>query len=146
MPRKPFAAVQENRMHPSKGRPLKKKRRSSSSQQQHKSGPVHYKIIAYEKENASAEKACRRDDHLGFLIVESRNASFSNLRAAVEEELDPESIPGPAWRFFVPNLGTITKKQEEALGPAAIFFDQAFNGSLGDGSVDNPYQLSVLSP
>ena len=87
MPRKPLAVVQGNRMQSSKGRPLKKKS-YSSNQQQHvglmsgnsnaaslsksrstEAGAVHYKIIACEKENASAENASRHDEHLGFLIT-----------------------------------------------------------------------------
>ena len=146
-------------MQSSKGRPLKKKSHSYN-QQQHVglmpgnrnaksrstgAGAVHFKIISCEKENASAENASRRDDPLGFLIMESRDASFADLRAAVEEELDPEWIPGSAWKFVLQSLGVITKKQEEALGPAASFFEKAFKTRLGDGSVANPYQLALLS-
>lgn len=107
--------------------------------------PVHFKLISRQNDLAVEANVVTHDDQLGFLIMDSRNATFVDVRAAIKEEFDPDTIPGSTWKFVLPSLGPISARQEQNLGSVARFFEKAFEARLGDGSVDNPFQLSLLS-
>lgn len=85
------------------------------------------------------------DEHLGFVRLESRNATFSDARAAIQEDMDPESLPGDAWKFYLPPIGPVSKRQEESFGSVSTFLlGQEFEGRLGDGSLNCPFILYLL--
>ena len=97
---------------------------------------VHYTLIKCQKESVGDGSL---DNRLGFVMLESRDATFADVRAAIEEEVDP----GDNWRFVVPSLGPVSRKQEECLGPVVSFLQRKFDDQLGDGSIDSPFELSL---
>jgi hypothetical protein len=85
------------------------------------------------------------DEHLGFVRLESRNATFSDARATIQEEMDPESLPENSWKFYLPPIGPVSKRQEQSFGSVSSFLlGQEFEGRLGDGSLDSPFILYLL--
>jgi hypothetical protein len=85
------------------------------------------------------------DKPLGFVRLESRNATFSDTRAAIQEDMDPESLPGDAWKFYLPPIGPVSKRQEESFGSVSSFLlSQEFEGRLGDGSLNSPFTIYLL--
>ena len=102
--------------------------------------PIHYKIIYRQKASGDV------DSHIGFLAVNSQqsDATFTDIRAMIHEELDPESLPKGDWKFVVPTLGPIGHRQESSIGPVASLYKRAFEGKLGDGSGFNPFELSLM--
>ncbi len=102
---------------------------------------IHYKIMSRQKASGDA------DNHIGFLAVDSQqmDATFTDIRAMIHEELDPESLPKGDWKFVVPTLGPIGQRQEKTIGPVATLYKRAFEGRLGDGSGWNPFELSLMT-
>ena len=85
------------------------------------------------------------DEHLGFVRLESRNATFSDARAAIQEDMDPESLPGDDWKFYLPPIGPMSKRQEGSFGSLSSFLlGQEFEGRLGDGSLTSPFIIYLL--
>lgn len=82
----------------------------------------------------------------GFVSLDSRDATFEDVRAAIQEEMDPESLPPVEWIFLLPPpVGPVRRTQEGRLGPLASYLQRTFQNRLGDGTVDNPLRL-VLAP
>jgi hypothetical protein len=98
---------------------------------------VHYTLIKRKKEAAGGDHL---DNRLGFVMMESRDATFADIRAVIEDEVDP----GDNWKFVVPALGPVSRKQELCLGPVVSFLKRKFDDQFGDGSADNPFKLSLL--
>ena len=104
---------------------------------------VHYKLTRFQMVPTLKDHAVNLDDHLGFLIMNSYNATFADVRAAIQDEVDPDALHGKAWKFAMPSLGPISRKQEELLGPVTNFMEKAFSNRLGDGSAVNPIVLCL---
>ena len=85
------------------------------------------------------------DESLGFVTLETRTATFLDARSAIQNEMDPDSLPPIEWKFYLPNLGPVSHRQEQRLGPVAAFLQKTFGHRLGDGSVDNPFHLVLVS-
>jgi hypothetical protein len=104
--------------------------------------PIHFKLIRHQnKPTEDPPTTFSLDEQLGFFIMESRNASFADIRAAIAEEVDADSLPGDAWKFSVPSLGVISTMQEQLVGPVVAWLEKRFGGRLGDGSAQNPFLL-----
>lgn len=104
--------------------------------------PIHFKLTRHQNNpTEDPPTTFSLDEQLGFFIMESRNASFADVRAAIAEEVDADSLPGDAWKFVVPSLGLISTKQEQLVGPVVSWLDKTFGGRLGDGSAQNPFKL-----
>lgn len=85
------------------------------------------------------------DERLGFIRLESLNSTFLDARAAIQEDMDPETLPGEMWKFNLPSLGVVSNRQERSLGPVASFLQGTFGGHFGDGSVENPFHLVIVA-
>lgn len=83
------------------------------------------------------------DESLGFVTLNSRDATFKDARIAIRDEMDPESLPMD-WKFFLPPLGPVSHRQEVRLGPVASFLRKTFEHRLGGGTVDNPFQIVLV--
>lgn len=77
---------------------------------------------------------------LGFITAETRNATFADLRAIIERELNLAS----PWTFYFPSLGPVNLSQETSLGSVADRLERANDASLGDGTFVRPFCLSIL--
>jgi hypothetical protein len=85
------------------------------------------------------------DEDLGFVRLRSLTATFSDARAAIQEEMDPETLPENEWKFYLHPIGPVSKRQELGFGSLSSFLlGQDFKGRLGDGSLDNPFLLYLL--
>ena len=118
---------------------------SSDSAESLAPSTVYFKLILLHKVPTECNVSIHLDSHLGFLIMDTDNATFADVRAAIQDEFDPASFPGNTWKFALPSLGQISMKQEQLLGPVTSFIKKAFADRLGNGSADNPFQLSLLS-
>ena len=74
---------------------------------------------------------------LGFLAL-SKSSTFADARLQIEEELDVE---GP-WKFQLDALGTVSKKQENKLGPMV---DWVIAENADAGSRKNPLKVVIVS-
>lgn len=86
-------------------------------------------------------------ENIGFVKLPSRNKStFEEARKLVDEELSPDYLKaGQAWRFFVPQLGPMSRKQESSLGPMYKFLRlTTCDSSLGDGTPMNPLKVVIM--
>eukprot|EP00537_Pseudo-nitzschia_pungens_P013217 CAMPEP_0172392090 /NCGR_PEP_ID=MMETSP1061-20121228/8328_1 /TAXON_ID=37318 /ORGANISM="Pseudo-nitzschia pungens, Strain cf. pungens" /LENGTH=506 /DNA_ID=CAMNT_0013122865 /DNA_START=310 /DNA_END=1830 /DNA_ORIENTATION=+ len=94
--------------------------------------------------SGNSERPCT---NVGFLKLASRKKNtFSDARGAIEKELVPDAIPaGTEWRFFVPGLGPVSKKQESIMGPIYSFLRQTtLDSNLGDGTLMHPLKLFIV--
>jgi len=84
------------------------------------------------------------EESLGFVTLNSGTATFRDAREAIKNEMDPDSLPPKEWKFFLPSLGPVSHRQEARLGPVAAFLHKTFDDRLGDGSVENPFQIALI--
>jgi hypothetical protein len=84
------------------------------------------------------------DESLGFITLGSNTATFVDAREAIQNEMDPDSLPKKDWKFHLPNLGPVSHRQEARLGPVAAFLHKTFDVRLGDGSVENPFHIVIV--
>lgn len=112
-----------------------------------KNSSIHFKLIRCKENTTESAAEVSLSDQLGFLVVDSRDASFEQVRTAVTNEIDRDLLPGNDWKFMVASsLGPLTKFQEKAFGSVKSFYEKTFGSSLGDGSAQNPFQLFLLCP
>lgn len=84
---------------------------------------------------------------VGFIKLPSRkNSTFEDARTLVETELVPDCLPAEKeWRFFIPTLGPMSRKQESTLGPLYKFLRlTTCDPNLGDGTLMHPLKLVIL--
>lgn len=100
-------------------------------------GELYCKIVRYTTEKESLS-------NVGFVKLPSRvHSSFEDARKAMEEQVETLN-PTIEWRFFVPKLGPMSRKQESTLGPIFKFLRLATcDPNLGDGTLMNPLQLAI---
>jgi hypothetical protein len=84
------------------------------------------------------------EKRLGFITLESKDSTFLDARVAIQADMDPDSLPGETWKFYLPSLGAVSNRQEKSLGPVASFLQKTCGGQLGDGSVGNPFHLVLV--
>jgi hypothetical protein len=85
------------------------------------------------------------DINIGFVQLDSREeVLFADARATIEHELDDDSLDSSNWKFYVPSLGPISRKQETSLGPLFHFLQSTCGEQLGNGSVELPLQLIIV--
>jgi hypothetical protein len=84
------------------------------------------------------------DENLGFVTLDSRDATFKDTRAAIQEEMDPDSLPPNEWKFFLPPLGRVSHRQEGRLGSVASYLLRTFQHRLGCGTVDDPFHIVIV--
>ena len=111
--------------------------------------------------------------NIGFVKLKSRKFStFADARIAIQEQLvlpDCDLIVdnntnnniaeeggggggggggntgGGGWKFFVPNLGPVSSKQESTLGPMFTFMKQTTNDTnLGSGYWNHPLKVLIV--
>jgi hypothetical protein len=99
-----------------------------------------YRVIKRERDESDNEV----DERLGFITLESLGSTFLDARSAIQEDMDPESLPGETWKFYLPSLGAVSNRQENSLGPVASFLQNTFGVHIGDGSVENPFHLVIV--
>lgn len=82
---------------------------------------------------------------LGFVKLPSRKTStFADARKVIEDELVPDAISVDAiWKFFIPNLGPVSWKQEATLGPMRPFLHCDMD-DLNFGTLKNPINVFVV--
>lgn len=83
------------------------------------------------------------DENLGFITLESSNATFVDARQVIQAEMDPESLP-KEWKFFLPPLGPVSRRQEARLGPVGTFLLKTFDNKLGEGTVQKPFHIVLI--
>jgi hypothetical protein len=99
----------------------------------------YYRVIKRVRDKSGNEI----DERLGFIPLESLKSTFLDARAAIQEDMDPETLPEEMWKFNLPSLGAVSKRQERSLGPVASFLQGTFGPDIGDGSVENPFHLVI---
>ncbi len=105
-------------------------------------------------------KICRNDDavnytkddcdafesssNVGFVTMpSSQRSTFADARSFMTSDLDEDCLPSK-WKFYVPHLGPLSKKQECCLGPMLSFLMNATNTvQFGDGSSRNPLKVVI---
>jgi hypothetical protein len=102
----------------------------------------YYRVIRRVRDKSDDEI----DERLGFITLESLESTFLNARAAIQEDMDPETLPEEMWKFYLPSLGVVSNRQERNLGPVASFLQETFGVHIGDGSVENPFHLVIVDP
>mmetsp|Transcript_72914 Transcript_72914/g.211053 ORF Transcript_72914/g.211053 Transcript_72914/m.211053 type:complete len:259 (+) Transcript_72914:750-1526(+) len=93
------------------------------------------------KETSSSEAS-----NIGFIKLPSkRESTFENARKVILEELVPDCIPeSQEWRFWIPGLGPMSRKQESTLGSVFKFVRLTTSDStVGDGTMMNPLRIVV---
>lgn len=82
--------------------------------------------------------------NIGFVKFGSRMSStFRDARTAMMLDLD--CVQDRKWKFYIPELGPISTKQEERLGPMLLFLQSASTDlNLGDGTIRRPVKLLIV--
>lgn len=89
---------------------------------------------------APPSRALESCSNIGFVTMPSRNSSnFADARSIMTRDLDEGCLPSK-WKFYVPCLGPLSRKQEKKFGPLLKFLKDVTND--GDGSILKP--LTVL--
>lgn len=90
--------------------------------------------------NLDADTAFASSKNVGFITLPSDTlAKFEDARVAIERDLDEDSFPN-RWKFYVPGLGPLSRKQE---GRYEII--HAMNADkVGDGSRAKPVKLFLV--
>lgn len=80
-----------------------------------------------------------------FYLPSQRTSTFADARITIEEELVPDCIPSEEnWRFLVPTLGPMSRKQESTLGPMLPFLKSTTTDtSLGKGNRLHPLKVVI---
>lgn len=101
--------------------------------------PVDRGLFCKVKKQDSNDKT---ETSIGFINLPSRHTStFADCRTMIESELD---LPdGSDWRFLLPNLGPVSKKQEAKFG-AILPFLEASGVEINDGSMKNPVKIVIV--
>ena len=85
---------------------------------------------------------------LGFCRLPSRKTStFADARSVIGQEIDlPNGLQKDgSYKFFVPSLGPVSRKQETTLGPMWAFLRSSTNDArLGNGSVQHPCKVLII--
>eukprot|EP00978_Attheya_sp_CCMP212_P008557 scaffold20070_cov58-Attheya_sp.AAC.5 len=84
--------------------------------------------------------------NIGFVTLPSRRKStFKDVRCVMDSDLDEDAIvPGTKWKFYIPNLGPMSLKQEAKMGPMLDFLNSTTcDSQLGDGTHANPLTLMI---
>ncbi len=84
----------------------------------------------------------RETVNVGFVKLPSRlRSTFEEARKVIEDELEGLSAE-KEWRFFVPTLGPMSRKQESTLGPMYKFLRlTTCDPHLGEGTLMSPLRL-----
>mmetsp|Transcript_6132 Transcript_6132/g.10191 ORF Transcript_6132/g.10191 Transcript_6132/m.10191 type:complete len:287 (-) Transcript_6132:314-1174(-) len=85
--------------------------------------------------------------NVGFVTFGSRKSStFADARRAIVEDLEYSVGDGDyKWKFYIPELGPISAKQEESLGPMVSFLQRASaDPHLGDGTIRRPVKVLMI--
>ncbi|KAL3911205.1 MAG: hypothetical protein SGILL_007373 [Bacillariaceae sp.] len=85
--------------------------------------------------------------NVGFVKLPSRKTnSFADARKAINKELDDISTQATAkWRFHIPGLGPVARKQEDTMGPMFSFLRRStLNVNLGDGTLLDPLKVFLV--
>jgi PWWP domain len=89
----------------------------------------------------------RSPSSVGFIKLPSRNkCTFEDARVAIEAQLVPDCLAeNLEWRFFVPSLGPMSRKQESTLGSLYKFLRLATcHSTVGDGTLMDPLNIQVV--
>jgi hypothetical protein len=83
--------------------------------------------------------------NIGFVKFGSwMSSTFRDARSAMMHDLD--CVQGRKWKFYIPELGPISTKQEETLGPMLLFLQSASTDlNLGDGTIRRPVKLLIVN-
>jgi hypothetical protein len=81
--------------------------------------------------------------NVGFTNFGTRKGStFADARRASTKDLDFKRHP---WKFYIPELGPISAKQEESLGAIVPFQQSASTDlQLGDGTIRKPIKVLII--
>lgn len=78
--------------------------------------------------------------NVGFVKFGCREEStFADARRAIEEDLELDDVE---WKFWIPDLGPISRRQEERLGPIVSFLQKALED--GDGTIRRPAKVLII--
>lgn len=82
--------------------------------------------------------------NVGFVRLGSRTFStFRDARRAIVRDLD--CVQDSQWKFYIPELGPISSKQEDTLGPMLPFLQIASTDlTLGNGTIRHPVKVTIL--
>lgn len=96
--------------------------------------------------SAAAPGADHGVANVGFVTLPSRRTStFADARLATERQLDDDMpLPPPLrWKFYVPGLGPVSRKQEGRLGPLMAFL-RSVSSPAGDGTSRSPLAVHMV--
>jgi len=85
--------------------------------------------------------------NIGFIALPCKKTStFADLRKIMTRDLDEDCLsPAIKWKFYLPNLGPMSVKQEKTLGPVLEFCQNSTgNEQLGDGTSRNPLKIIIF--
>lgn len=98
---------------------------------------VYFTLTQYDEENSN----CTRRKAVGFIAVESRDATLADLRSMIQNY---PNLP-KEWMFcYFPTLGPVAERHERDLGSVAEFLETIGDDSLGDGTFDNSFRLGIV--
>jgi hypothetical protein len=80
---------------------------------------------------------------VGFVSFGSRQEStFAEARETIERDVDPSILNEDDWRFYIPELGPVSLRQETSLGPLLPFLQKVSEDPLlGDGTIRKPIKV-----
>jgi hypothetical protein len=91
------------------------------------------------------EKGKHRDTVLGFVVLPCKaSATFADARRAIGEDLGSEAKFPSHWKFHVPNLGPVSRKQEYSFVLYRILQNSAdAPDTVGKGTFQDPVLLFI---
>lgn len=98
-------------------------------------------------EDRSKIKSSQQKKNIGFVTLSCKvSCTFADARVSIGEQLDDDCLPAKGrWKFYVPNLGPVSKKQEKKLGAMLDLLTSADKDEdYGDGSTSNPLQIAII--
>lgn len=82
--------------------------------------------------------------NVGFVTLPScKTSTFADARSIMVRELDEDCLPSN-WKFYVPHLGPMSRKQEERYGPMLEFLRNATKSEqFGNGTRHQPLLVLI---
>jgi hypothetical protein len=66
---------------------------------------------------------------------------FNAFREMIVDEMDGADLPTNEWRFFLPGLGLVNRRQEAVLGPALPLIQKLQPDAMG--SMQKPIRICI---
>ncbi len=84
------------------------------------------------------------DVNIGFIMLSKKSSTFADARKKIKSEFDEDNdLMLSNWKFYIPHLGPMSKKQETMFGSMFEMLLKNGDGRIGSGSSRNPLKVII---